>query len=48
MNNIILVAIGSITLLEGIALLMGINGNILRIVIASIAGLAGFYMREKI
>ena len=37
----IITAIICITILEAIALLNGINGNIMRIVIAAIAGLAG-------
>ena len=40
-SKIIIIAIICIALLEVIALRLGINGNMLRIVIAAIAGLAG-------
>ena len=39
--KIILYAITLIAILEGTALWLGINGNLLRISIAAIAGLAG-------
>ncbi len=39
--KIIIIAILCLTGLELVAILQGINGNLLRIVIATIAGLAG-------
>ena len=39
--KVLIIAIIAITILEAIALSLGINGNLLRVVIAVIAGLAG-------
>ncbi len=39
--RIVIAAIGAITILEAIALMKGINGSILTIVVAIVAGLAG-------
>ena len=40
-----LCAIGGIVLLESIALMKGIDGTILTMVVATLAGLGGYYMR---
>ena len=41
-------AIGAIAFLEGIALLKGIDGVILSMVIATISGIAGYSIRDMI
>ena len=46
MKWIIITAIISITILETIALMNGINGSILTIVIAAIAGLGGLAIKR--
>ena len=40
-----LCAIGGIVILESIALIKGIDGTILTMVVATLAGLGGYYMR---
>jgi len=40
-----LCAIGGIVILESIALMKGIDGTILTMVVATLAGLGGYYMR---
>lgn len=40
-----IVAIGGIVVLESIALMKGIDGTILTMVVATLAGLGGYYMR---
>ena len=40
-----LCAIGGIVLLESIALMKGIDGTILTMVVATLAGLGGYYIR---
>jgi len=40
-----LCAIGGIVVLESIALMKGIDGTILTMVVATLAGLGGYYMR---
>ena len=41
----VLCAIGGIVILESIALMKGIDGTILTMVVATLAGLGGYYMR---
>jgi len=43
-----LCAIGGIVVLESIALLKGIDGTILTMVVATLAGLGGYYIRGGI
>ena len=40
-----LCAIGGIVILESIALMKGIDGTILTMVVATLAGLGGYYMK---
>ena len=40
-----LCAIGGIVILESIALIKGIDGTILTMVVATLAGLGGYYIR---
>ena len=40
-----LCAIGGIVILESIALMKGIDGTILTMVVATLAGLGGYYIR---
>ena len=40
-----LCAIGGIVILESIALIKGIDGTILTMVVATLAGLGGYYMK---
>lgn len=48
-ENIIITVIISITVLEIVALLMGINGILLTLVIATLSGIAGFTIpKDKI
>ncbi|MCD6137169.1 MAG: hypothetical protein J7J91_01080 [Deltaproteobacteria bacterium] len=42
-----IVAIGGIVVLESIALMKGIDGTILTMVVATLAGLGGYYIRGK-
>ena len=41
-------AIGGIVILESIALMKGIDGTILTMVVATLAGLGGYYMRGSV
>jgi len=41
-------AIGGIVILESIALMKGIDGTILTMVVATLAGLGGYYMRSGV
>jgi len=43
-----IVAIGGIVVLESIALMKGIDGTILTMVVATLAGLGGYYMRGSV
>ena len=43
-----IVAIGGIVVLESIALLKGIDGTILTMVVATLAGLGGYYIRGSV
>lgn len=43
-NIIVLAAIAGLVILEAIAILNGINGTMLKIVIAAVAGLGGWTM----
>ena len=43
-----LCAIGGIVVLESIALMKGIDGTILTMVVATLAGLGGYYMRGNV
>ena len=43
-----LCAIGGIVILESIALMKGIDGTILTMVVATLAGLGGYYIRGGI
>jgi len=43
-----LCAIGGIVVLESIALMKGIDGTILTMVVATLAGLGGYYIRGGI
>ena len=43
-----IVAIGGIVVLESIALMKGIDGTILTMVVATLAGLGGYYVRGQI
>ena len=43
-----LVAIGGIVILESIALMKGIDGTILTMVVVTLAGLGGYYMRGNV
>ncbi len=44
--NVVVCAIASLTLLEVIAMLKGINGTLFSFIIATIAGLAGLSMEK--
>jgi len=43
-----IVAIGGIVVLESIALMKGIDGTILTMVVATLAGLGGYYVRGHV
>ena len=43
----VITAIGSLTVLESIALLNNINGTVFSLVIAAVAGLGGFYIAKR-
>jgi len=43
-----IVAIGGIVVLESIALMKGIDGTILTMVVATLAGLGGYYVRGQV
>ena len=43
-----LCAIGGIVILESIALIKGIDGTILTMVVATLAGLGGYYIRGSV
>jgi hypothetical protein len=45
--KVIIVAIGCMTLLEGFALHKGIDGTLFSLVIAAIAGLAGYTLKTN-
>lgn len=47
-ERIILAAIGSITILELVALMCGVDGTLFALVLAIIAGLAGFKVGGKV
>lgn len=42
------VAIGAITVLEAVALYMGVNGTVLAAVVAAIAGIAGYQVGKRV
>lgn len=44
--RIIIAAIASLTIIEGIALLKGVNGKLLVIMVAAIAGLSGLSLPQ--
>ena len=44
-TKIVLMAIGCLTLLEAVALSQGINGTYFSMIVAAVAGLAGFQLR---
>ena len=43
----VLAAIGSLTILEAIALVSGINGTLFGVVVAAIAGLGGYMFAKR-